>query len=115
MATWRFRNDDAFSDSQTEAQRKAALMRALSHENAHGWSFNFKSASGNDGLNAQLGSGTYYRPDETTLYYDPSGNENRYTYVPGGHVTTTDKLFVIHIGNSELRYPYYFDTANGFQ
>lgn len=115
MATWRFRNDDAFSDSQTEAQRKAALMRALSHENAHGWSFIFKSASGNDGLNALLGSGTYFRQDETTLYYDPSGNENRYTYVPGGHVTTTDKLFVIHIGNSELRYPYYFDTANGFQ
>ena len=115
MATWRFRNDEAFSDSQTEAQRKTALMHAVSRDDAHGWTFVFKNASGTDGLNDILGKDTYHRQDETTLYYDPSGDRNLYTYVPGGHAATTDKLFVIHIGTSELRHPYYFDTANGFQ
>ncbi len=115
MATWRFRNDDAFMDSQTEAQRKTDLIHALSNANAHGWSFTFKTAGGADGLTAVLGKDTYYRQDETTLYYDPSGEIKQYTYTPGGHVSTYDKLFVIHVGNSDMLYPYYFDTANGFQ
>ena len=66
-----------------------------------------------DGLDDILGSATYYREDDYTLYYDPTGGETKpkYTYLEGSHLTTTDKLFVIHIGgnNLSLRYGHYFD------
>lgn len=65
-----------------------------------------------DGLNDILGSATYYREDDYTLYYDPTGNDYTYTYAEAGsHPQTTDKLFVIHIGgnNLSLRYGHYFD------
>ena len=77
------------------------------------WTDN-KQSINYDGLNTILGAGTFYKQGDYTLYYDPSGTQYKYTY-PGGRETTTDKLFVIHLGDERFSRCYYFDTYFGFR
>ena len=135
-ATFQFYNNAAFSDSDTKAQKMAKLLSYMSDnqtsdpfklrnpgdltrseikysEGSPGnWTTHYENVT-YDGLNHVLGSTTYYRDDDYTLYYDPTGGEAKpkYTYLEGSHWDTTDKLFVIHIGgnNLNLRYGHYFD------
>jgi len=112
MAVWRFKNENAFSTGDTEEQRRSRLMEALSGIHTQNSPFIFKSNSGNDNLSTVLGAGTFYRKDDVTLYYDPSGSKRVYSLGSNAE----DQLFVIHIGGGEiLKSAYYFDTLNGFQ
>ncbi len=111
MAVWRFKNENAFSMGDTDAQRRTRLKEALSGIHTHAPPFIFKSNSGNDNLTTVLGAGTFYRLNDVTLYYDPSGSKRTYSLSS----SAGDQLFVIHIGGGEdLKSAYYFDTQNGF-
>ncbi|MBE6252320.1 MAG: hypothetical protein E7109_02220 [Bacteroidales bacterium] len=133
-AIFQFYNNAAFSDSDTKAEKMAKLLGYMSDnqtsepfklrnrddqtrselrysEGSPGsWTSHYEDVT-YDGLNDILGSATYYREDDYTLYYDPTGDTHTYTYDKGSHQATTDKLFVIHIGgnNLSLRYGHYFD------
>ena len=111
MAVWRFQDKNAFNSTSSEAQRRSQLMEALSGVQMRNPPFIFKANTGNDNLGSVLGSGTFYRHDDVTLYYDPSGSKRIYSTGSGDR----DKLFVIHFGGGqELQSSYYFDSANGF-
>ena len=140
-ATYQFRNNSAFSDDDSQARKMSKLLDYMSDyqtsapfklripdditrnelrrsESAPGggWTYVYDNNVSYEGLNSNsvLGSGTYYRADEYTLYYDPTGNTRTYTYdTPESSPGTTDKLFVIHIGgnNLSLRYGHYFDPS----
>lgn len=108
---WRLKNRNAFQASAPEAEWRAQLMVALSGVHIHNPPFVFKPNAGTDNLNSLLGVGTFYRQNDVTLYYDPSGSERVYSTGAGD----ADKLFVIHFGGGdELQSSYYFDPANGF-
>ena len=108
MAVWRFKNGDSFSTSSSEAQLHSQLMAALSGVHTGSPPFIFKP---NNELSTVLGSGTFHRDGDVTLYYDPSGSERVYSTGSGD----TNKLFVIHFGNGQdLLSAYYFDSANGY-
>ena len=110
-AAWRLKDRNAFRASAPEAERRAQLMDALSGVHIYNPPFVFKPNAGSDNLNALLGAGTFYRQNDVTLYYDPSGSERVYSTGAGD----ADKLFVIHFGGGqELQSSFYFDPANGF-
>lgn len=108
MAVWRFKDEHVINVSGTEADPRDLLMEALSGVHKHTPPFLFKT---NDELASVLGGGTFFRQDEVTLYYDPSGSERIYSTGAGDKA----KLFVIHFGGGqELHSSYYFDPINGF-
>ena len=135
-AVFQFYNNSAFSDDDTKAQKMNKLMGYMSDNQASApftvrgtsdltrsetrreeqWGGSWQPVNESisyRGLDSSLGSGTYYRADEYTLYYDPTGSTRTYTYQEGENPNTTDKLFVIHIGgnNLSLRYGHYFDPS----
>ncbi len=129
-SVWQFRNDNTFSTTSTDAQRRSELMSALStnegnsvflFRTSNSETVNFPDYYGPgqansitySGLNSVLGSDYYHRESSTCLYYDPSGPAYTYTVAPTGQGTS--KLFVIHIGETALvSNPYFFDPNNGF-
>ena len=136
-ATYQFYSNDAFSDSDTKTRRLNKLLGYMSDNQSNspfklriptdykrnelryseqmgtGWQPYYENDVAYDGLNKVLGSATFHRADDYTLYYDPTGNERKYTYREGGNWQTTDKLFVIHIGGllMGIRDGHYFDPA----
>ncbi|MBQ4389803.1 MAG: DUF4906 domain-containing protein [Bacteroidales bacterium] len=123
-ATYQFRDNSIFSDDDSNARKMSKLMDFMSSNHMSGSPFTLRPASSDvvrnelrrsepasgggwtyvydnnityQSLNSVLGSATFYRANEYTLYYDPTGNERVYTYREGSHLETTDKLFVIHI------------------
>ena len=137
-ATYQFYNNDAFSDSDTKTRRLNMLLGYMSDNQSTspfklraptdykrnelrysepvgaGWQPYYENDVAYDGLNKVLGSATFYRADDYTLYYDPTGNERVYTYNDGtDEVDRTNKLFVIHIGGNTMgiRHGHYFDPA----
>jgi hypothetical protein len=127
-ATWQFYNNNAFQATDTPEKLKQDLMTVLSAQQQTSLPFTFRSTNNTTrtqknpdgstytqqytGLNNVLGTNTFYRENNLTLYYDPTGSSNIYTY-PGGKQTTTDKLFVIHIndGSSHIGTVYYFNPS----
>lgn len=110
-AVWRLKNRNAFWTSAPEADWRVQLMDALSGVHVHNPPFVFKPNAGTDNLGSLLRAGTFYRQNDVTLYYDPSGSDRVYSTGAGD----TDKLFVIHFGGGqELQSSFYFDPANGF-
>lgn len=124
-AAWQFRDDDLFDNAGSDAEKRHVLMNVLSTIHS-GSVFTFRTANdksvyypnlygtGSDGiinlegLNSTLGSDTFYRPDAMTLYYAPSTDYKT-------SENPTDKLFVLHIGNSALSTSqYFFDPQLGF-
>lgn len=129
-ATYQFRDNSIFSDDDSKARKMSKLMDFMSSNHMSASPFTLRPASsdvvrdeytgqswhstgaGNswddekvsrtyDCLNSVLGSATFHRADEYTLYYDPTGSDYKYTYDKGSNLATTDKLFVIHIcGNN---------------
>ena len=137
-ATYQFYSNDAFSDSDTKTRRLNMLLGYMSDNQSTSpfmlraptdykrneiryseqmgmrWQPYYENDVAYDGLNKVLGSATFYRADDYTLYYDPTGNERKYTYAEtGANPETTDKLFVIHIGGNTMgiRHGHYFDPA----
>lgn len=130
-AVWQFRNDNTFQDSWSDAKKRSELMGVLSAVSGNSV-FTFRATSNENmtwpdyygpgqpytetitGLNSILGGDNYfYRANSTTLYYDPSGAQYKYTIDPTNY--GTNKLFVIHIGETTLAInPYFFDPANGY-
>ena len=108
MAVWRFKDENMLSVSDTESGPRNLLMEALSGVHTHTPPFLFKT---NDELASVLRGGTFFRQDDVTLYYDPSGSDRVYSTGAGDKA----KLFVIHFGGGqELHSSYYFDPVNGF-
>ena len=130
-ATYQFRDNSIFSDDDSKARKMSKLMDFMSSNHMSASPFTLRPASSDvvrdeytgrswqstgagsswddekysrtyDCLNTVLGSATFYRANEYTLYYDPTGNERVYTYYDGTDSwRTTNKLFVIHIcGNN---------------
>ena len=137
-ATYQFYNNDAFSDSDSDAQKMSKLMGYMSDNQTTspfmlrtptdykrneiryseqvgtGWQPHYENDVTYEGLNTVLGSNTFYRADAYTLYYDPTGNERVYAYYDGTDSwKTTNKLFVIHIGGNTMgiRDGHYFDPV----
>lgn len=124
-ATYQFRDNSIFSDDDSNARKMSKLMDFMSSNHMSGSPFTLRPASSDvvrdelrrselasgggwtyvydknvtyQSLNSVLGSATFHRADEYTLYYDPTGSERKYTYAEAGSSpNTTDKLFVIHI------------------
>lgn len=130
-ASYQFRDNSIFSDDDSQSRKMSKLMDFMSSNHMSASPFTLRSASSDvvrdeytgrswqstgagsgwddekysrtyDCLNTVLGSATFYRANEYTLYYDPTGNERVYTYREGGNWQTTDKLFVIHIGGNNV-------------
>lgn len=128
-ATYQFRDNSIFSDDDSKARKMSKLMDFMSSNHMSASPFTLRPASSDvvrdelrrsepasgggwtdvydynvtyQSLNSVLGSATFYRANEYTLYYDPTGNERVYTYREGSHLETTDKLFVIHICGSNV-------------
>ena len=129
-ASYQFRDNSIFSDDDSKAQKMSKLMDFMSSNHMSASPFTLRPASSDvvrdeytgrswqstgaesswddekysrtyDCLNTVLGSATFYRANEYTLYYDPTGSSYVYTYDKGLNGDTTDKLFVIHIcGNN---------------
>lgn len=136
-ATYQFYSNDAFSDSDTKTRRLNMLLGYMSDNQSTspfmlraptdykrneiryseqvgmGWQPYYENDVAYDGLNKVLGSATFYRADDYTLYYDPTGSEYKYSYRDNDLQETTDKLFVIHIGgnNMGIRHGHYFDPS----
>ena len=132
-AAWQFYRNDAFSSTDTDTRRRSRLMDALSGTGAvvpyvfrnaaaqtrtefdverqmligGSWVDNYRSVT-YGGLDSILGAGTYYRQDDKTLYYDPTGAAGTYTHATEG------KLFCFHLGADGVRSCYYFDPSFGF-
>lgn len=131
-ATYQFRDNSIFSDDDSQSRRMSKLMDFMSSNHMSASPFTIRPASSDvvrdeytgrswqstgtgsgwddeqysrtyDCLNTVLGSATFYRANEYTLYYDPTGNERVYTYYDGTESwRTTNKLFVIHICGSNV-------------
>lgn len=129
-ATYQFRDNSIFSDDDSKARKMSKLMDFMSSNHMSASPFTLRPASSDvvrdelrrsepasgggwtdvydynvtyQSLNSVLGSATFYRANEYTLYYDPTGNERKYTYAEtGANPETTDKLFVIHIGGNNV-------------
>lgn len=131
-ATYQFRDNSIFSDDDSQSQKMSKLMDFMSSNHMSASPFTLRPASSDvvrdeytgrswqstgagsgwddeqysrtyDCLNTVLGSATFYRANEYTLYYDPTGGDYKYTYaVAGSNPETTDKLFVIHICGSNV-------------
>lgn len=126
-ATYMFRNNNMFSDDDSKARKMSKLMDYMSTEHMSASPFTLRPASSDvvrneytgrswpstgagggwddeevsmtyDCLNTVLGSDTFHRADEYTLYYDPTGSSYTYTYNDGStNWQQLNKLFVIHI------------------
>ena len=131
-ASYQFRDNSIFSDDDSQSRKMSKLMDFMSSNHMSASPFTLRSASSDlvrdeytgrswqstgtgsgwddekysrtyDCLNTVLGSATFYRANEYTLYYDPTGSDYKYTYaVAGSNPETTDKLFVIHIGGNNV-------------
>lgn len=131
-ATYQFRDNSIFSDDDSQSRKMSKLMDFMSSNHMSASPFTIRPASSDvvrdeytgrswqstgagsgwddeqysrtyDCLNTVLGSATFYRANEYTLYYDPTGNERVYTYYDGTESwRTTNKLFVIHICGSNV-------------
>lgn len=129
-ATYQFRDNSIFSDDDSRSRKMSKLMDFMSsnHVSASpftlrpassdvvrnelrrsepasggGWTYVYDNNVTYQSLNSVLGSATFYRANEYTLYYDPTGGDYKYTYaVAGSNPETTDKLFVIHICGSNV-------------
>ena len=130
-ASYQFRDNSIFSDDDSNARKMSKLMDFMSSNHMSASPFTLRSASDDlvrdeytgrswpstvavsgwddeeysktyDCLNTVLGSATFYRADEYTLYYDPTGSSYTYTYNDGStNWQQLNKLFVIHIcGNN---------------
>ncbi len=128
-ATYQFRDNSIFSDDDSRSRKMSKLMDFMSsnHVSASpftlrpassdvvrnelrrsepasggGWTYVYDNNVTYQSLNSVLGSATFYRADEYTLYYDPTGSSYTYTYNDGStNWQQLNKLFVIHIcGNN---------------
>ncbi len=128
-ATYQFRDNSIFSDDDSQSRKMSKLMDFMSSNHMSGSPFTLRPASSDvvrnelrrsepasgggwtdvydnnvtyQSLNTVLGSATFYRANEYTLYYDPTGSSYTYTYNDGStNWQQLNKLFVIHIcGNN---------------
>ena len=101
-ATYQFRDNSIFSDDDSRSRKMSKLMEFMSsnHVSASpftlrpassdvvrnelrrsepasggGWTYVYDNNVTYQSLNSVLGSATFHRADEYTLYYDPTGNE----------------------------------------
>ncbi len=128
-ATYQFRDNSIFSDDDSKARKMSKLMDFMSSNHMSASTFTLRPASSDvvrdelrrsepvsggswtdvydnnvtyQSLNSVLGSATFHRANEYTLYYDPTGSEYKYSYRDNDLQETTDKLFVIHICGSNV-------------
>ena len=125
---WQFHNNEAWPTNSSTLALHQGLMEALSGYADSSTPFVFRPTNNTsrtqeypnattyteniEGLNSILEENTFYRPDDRTLYYDPTGTTGTYTYDKGSD-PRTDKLFVIHIHDGALHIGtvYYFDPT----
>ena len=129
-ATYQFRDNSIFSDNDSQSRKMSKLMDFMSSNHMSGSPFTLRPASSDvvrnelrrsepasgggwtyvydnnityQSLNTVLGSATFHRANEYTLYYDPTGSDYKYTYDDGtAEVNRTNKLFVIHISGNNV-------------